>query len=59
MKANTNYLRLTLLKIKMCQFTKISKYKLKIDFQKNTQQTQETEQLPGKEIELGKVNEFT
>jgi hypothetical protein len=52
MKANTNYLRLTLLKVKMCQYTQISKYKLKFDFQK---QSQESELLPGKEVELGKV----
>lgn len=51
MKGN-NYLKLTIHKIKACQPDSISKFKLKLEFQR---QEQFIDDLPGREIELGKV----
>jgi hypothetical protein len=52
-KSNSNYVRLTILKIKLCGDHNLGSYSLKIDFCK---QTNETDKLTAKEIDLGKVN---
>jgi hypothetical protein len=51
-KNNSNYIRLTILKIKQCSEQNLSSYSLKIDFCK---QTNETDKLSAKELDLGKV----
>jgi hypothetical protein len=51
-KTNGNYVRLTILKIKLCNDQNLSSYSLKVDFCK---QSNETDKLTGKEIDLGKV----
>lgn len=47
-----NYLQLTVLKVKPCKNVDISNYKLNFEFQGKTHTT---DNLPGKEVELGKV----
>ncbi len=51
-KTGSNYVRITILKIKSCVDQHLSSIRLKIEY---NGQISETEKLSGKEIELGKV----